>query len=253
MEKEYYKEYYHLERKNWWFTVRSRILADRIATFIPRNSNNQVLNVGVATGATSEMLAQFGQVMSVEYDKDCYEFTKTVLQSPLINGSILELPFEKSQYDLVCAFDVIEHVEDDLKAVREMKRVCKSGGYIVVTVPAFMSLWGQHDVVNQHYRRYLLPELEKLFLAESDGKIIYQNYFNSLLFPPIYLARNAMRMLPKSVQQKREGAGSDHSLIDQDSFILKILEKTFELERKLLAKEWQFSAGVSAMLVWKKN
>jgi SAM-dependent methyltransferase len=253
MDKEYYKEYYHLERKNWWFTVRSKILADRIATFFPKNTQKQVLNVGVATGATSEMLAQFGQVMSVEYDKDCYEFTKTILKTPLINGSILEMPFENLHYDLVCAFDVIEHVEDDLKAVQEMKRVCKKGGYVMVTVPAFMSLWGQHDVVNQHYRRYRLHELEQLFLADNDGIITYKNYFNSLLFPPIFLARTAMKFLAKFTKPKREGAGSDHTLIDEDSVILKILENIFETERKLLQKAWKFPVGVSAVLVWKKN
>ena len=256
MNKDYYKEYYHLERKNWWFTVRSKILADRIATFLPinqANNPNQILNVGVATGATSEMLSNFGDVMSVEYDTDCYEFTKTILKTPLLQGSILDLSFKAESYDLVCAFDVIEHVEDDLKAVSEMKRVCKSGSYIVVTVPAFMSLWGQHDVINQHYRRYRMLELEKLFLHENNGKILYKTYFNSLLFPPIFAARNAMRFLPKFLQKNRDGAGSDHSLIEEDSPILTVLEKIFETERKMLNNGMTFPFGVSAMMVWQKN
>ncbi len=252
MNKDYYKEYYHLERKNWWFKVRSRILADRIATFLPKNSVNKILNIGVATGSTSEMLANFGHVMSVEYDKDCYEFTKTILKTPLINGSILDLPFDENSQDLVCAFDVIEHVEDDLKAISEMIRVCKSGAYVAVTVPTFMSLWGEHDVVNQHYRRYSMAELTKLF-ADKVGNIHYKTYFNSLLFPPIFVARTAMRILPKSLQKNRDGAGSDHTLIDEESFALKIFEKVFETERKMLNRGIKFAAGVSAILVWQKK
>jgi SAM-dependent methyltransferase len=262
MNKDYYKEYYHLERKNWWFTVRSKILADRIATLMPKkptnqNENqveNQILNIGVATGATSEMLSNFGQVMSVEYDTDCYQFTKTILKTPILQGSILDLPFEKNSYDLVCAFDVIEHVEDDQKAVDEMIRVCKSGSYVIVTVPAFMSLWGQHDVINQHFRRYTLPEIENLFAKyQNEGTILYKTYFNSLLFPPIFVARNLLRLVPRKSEKNRQNAGSDHSLIEEKSPILKVLETIFEVERKMLRKNWHFPLGVSAMLVWQKK
>jgi SAM-dependent methyltransferase len=252
MDAVYYKEYYHLERKNWWFKVRSNILEERIATLLPTKTNKQILNVGVATGATSEMLANFGSVMSVEYDKECFEFTKSILKSPIINGSILELPFEAQKYDLVCAFDVIEHVEDDSLAVAEMKRVCKKGGLIAVTVPAFMSLWGQHDVVNCHYRRYRMHQLIKLFEQGEKGQIVYKTYFNSFLFVPLLVFRNLMNLLPKNLFRK-EGAGSDHSVIAGKNSIHAVLETIFDAERKLLNKGWFFPAGVSAMLIWKKE
>ncbi len=254
MDSIYYKEYYHLERKNWWFKVRSNILQQRIAQLLPQLNTNTVLNVGVATGATSEMLATFGQVMSIEYDKECFEFTKSILKSPILNGSILELPFEEAQYDLVCAFDVIEHVEDDLLAVNEMKRVCKKGGLVAVTVPAFMSLWGQHDVVNHHFRRYKLQQVVRLFEQGAKGKLLYKTYFNSLLFPPIFAFRNLMRIFPTNLfRNEAKGSGSDHSIIAETSPINQVLENIFDTERKLLNKGWTFPAGVSALLVWQKE
>jgi ubiquinone/menaquinone biosynthesis C-methylase UbiE len=73
-----------------------------------------------------------------------------------------ELPFKDEEFDLICAFDVIEHVEDDLLGIREMKRVCKNEGLMVLTVPAYMFLWSHHDEVNQHYRRYTLKNLKNL-------------------------------------------------------------------------------------------
>jgi ubiquinone/menaquinone biosynthesis C-methylase UbiE len=232
--------------------VRSKILAERIEASCQQPNNLAILNVGVATGATSEMLGQFGKVMSVEYDKDCYEFTKSILSTPIINGSILELPFEDNSYDLVCAFDVIEHVEDDAKAVAEMVRVCKPNSWVVITVPTFMSLWGQHDVINHHYRRYVMPQLTQLFQAH-EGKIVYKSYFNSLLFPPIYAFRNLMRILPKNLFRKKEGAGSDHDIIHKDSFVNQILETVFNIEKKLLHQNITFPVGVSAVIVWQKK
>jgi ubiquinone/menaquinone biosynthesis C-methylase UbiE len=127
MERTYYKEYYHLERKNWWFIVRRKILQERISKLLNHPKNLEILNAGAATGSTSEMLAAFGNVISLEYDEECCLFTKEILATPLVQGSILELPFADKQFDLVCAFDVIEHVEDDARAVAEMYRVCKPG------------------------------------------------------------------------------------------------------------------------------
>jgi 2-polyprenyl-3-methyl-5-hydroxy-6-metoxy-1,4-benzoquinol methylase len=137
MDQAYYKAYYHLEREHWWFLVRKKILAERIRHLLKQPVNIRSLNVGAATGATSDMLTAFGSVMSIEYDAACTQFTKTYLSTPIEQGSILELPFEANQYDLVAALDVIEHVEDHQLAVQELWRVCKPGGHIVITVPAY--------------------------------------------------------------------------------------------------------------------
>jgi 2-polyprenyl-3-methyl-5-hydroxy-6-metoxy-1,4-benzoquinol methylase len=254
MDSHYYKEYYHLERTNWWFKVRSIILQQSIAKLLPSPTDNMVLNVGVATGATSEMLATFGNVMSVEYDKECYEFTKTILNSPLMQGSILELPFEAAQYDLVCAFDVIEHVENDSLAIAEMKRVCKKGGMIAITVPAFMSLWGQHDVVNQHYRRYRMHEVEKLLNEGEKGQLTYKTYFNSLLFIPLFFFRKILGLLSKNLsQQGADHAQSDHAVVNVSNMMNKLLQIIFGIEIPLLHSGLHFPFGVSALLIWKKD
>ena len=79
MNKEYYQQYYHYERNHWWFMVRSRIIEKTILRFIRPASPLKILNVGVATGASSEMLGKYGEVVSVEYDKDCCEFVSGVL------------------------------------------------------------------------------------------------------------------------------------------------------------------------------
>ena len=130
MTPEYYKEYYHLERSNWWFTARLEILKCQIENLFPHKNDLNILNIGVATGATSQMLEKYGKVKSVEYDEVCFNFVKDKLQIDIEQGTILDLKFVENTFDLVCAFDVVEHVEDDQLAVNEMIRVCKSNGMV---------------------------------------------------------------------------------------------------------------------------
>jgi len=251
MDKQYYQEYYELERKNWWFRVRNQILMERIKKEVSPKKPLKILNVGVATGSTSELLRQFGEVTSIEYDKDCCEFAQEKTGMPIINGSILELPFADNSYDLVCAFDVIEHVEDDSKAVSELKRVCKPDGWVSVSVPAFMFLWSHHDVINHHFRRYTMAELKSVFAKEQSGKVTYTTYFNSLLFLPIAAFRLASELIPK--QWIRKGTGADNHVFEQESLTSKVLLQIFSIEKPLLNSGFSFPFGVSAMICWQKS
>ena len=249
MNKDYYVEYYTLEREHWWFVVRAGIIKDRIAPYLNNQKSCKILNIGAATGSTSELLSQFGEVTSIEYDADCCAFTRERTNLQVQHGSILDLDFPDNNFDLVCAFDVIEHVEDDQLAVEEMQRVCKPGGLVYITVPAYNFLWSEHDEVNHHFRRYTLGGLKKLF-DRKRVKFLYHSYFNSLLFIPIATFRLLSKMIPSSWYRK--GAGADNTILDNDSIVNKILFQIFNMERKLL-KVMKFPFGVSIMLLLRKN
>ena len=244
MDKGYYIEYYELERNNWWFKARLDIIRSQVKRLAKGRKDLNILNVGIATGATSVMLEEFGKVKSVEYDKDCFDFVKERLQIDLEQGSILDLQFQNESFDLVCAFDVIEHVEDDVLATSEMKRVCKSGGHVFVTVPAFMFLWGSHDVVNQHFRRYTKTNLNLLF---KNDNVVFSSYINTLLFIPIA----GVRLISKLIPIKREGAGSDFGLI-KSSLLNRVFYWVFLSENSLLKMGVPLPFGVSAMSIIKK-
>lgn len=245
MDKNYYIEYFDLERNNWWFKARLEIIRTQVSRFANGRKDLRILNIGVATGATSVMLQEFGTVKSVEYDPDCFAFVKERLDIDLEQGSILELRFADNSYDLVCAFDVIEHVEPDQIAADEMIRVCAPGGNIMVTVPAFMFLWGTHDVVNQHFRRYTRNQLNKLF---GKSQKLYSTYINTLLFLPI----SVVRLISKIIPFKREGSGSDFGLI-QNKWINGIFHAVFLSENILLKSGISLPFGVSALSVFRKT
>jgi len=253
MDKEYYKEYYRSEREHWFFRGRADILMthvkDLVSTIPASGEGLKILNIGVATGRTSELLNEFGTVKSVEFDDDCFAFTKeNVPNIDLEQGSILDLQYEDNSYDLVCAFDVVEHVEDDQLAVIEMKRVCKEGGAVMLSVPAFMSLWSHHDVVNHHFRRYKVSEIKKLF--KDDSAIIYASYFNFWLFPMAYIFRKLNNLF--QISKSEENTGSDLAISEGSEWSSNIFYRIFSSEKYFTKRKVNLPFGVSILASWRK-
>jgi SAM-dependent methyltransferase len=251
MNENYYKRYYKFEREHWWFTARAEILMSQIRRTFAGRTDLKILNIGAATGYSSQLLQQFGTVTSVEFDEECYEFTRDVVKIPIQQGSILELDFAENTFDLVCAFDVIEHVEDDRLAVSEMRRVAKSGGILFVSVPAFMFLWSEHDVINHHLRRYTSKILKRLF-AEHDAPI-FHSYFNFWLFFPIAIIRLFSRLFTKKHLAKPEDAQSDFDNFQNGSLVNGVLKNVFLSENQFLKRQIALPVGVSILSIWRKK
>ena len=247
MDKNYYKAYYHLERRHWWFLARGEMLIAHLKQVFGGRTDLKILNIGAATGHSSERLAALGSVLSVEYDTDCFDFVRQNVPIDIINGSILDLPFPDDSFDLVCAFDVIEHVADDALAVAEMRRVCKKGGIVSVSVPAFQFLWSEHDVINHHFRRYTASQLRGLF--EQQMQPVYQSYFNFWLFFPIAFVRLLANILkPKA---SAETAKSDFETVN-NGVINRLFYSIFRSEWFFLKRRWVLPVGVSILSTWKK-
>ena len=244
LDSQYAQEYYSQEREHWWYVVREKLLVQALRARLGPGARLKVLNVGAATGRSSEALGAFGEVTSVEYDPVLCEFLQSRLQIPAIQASVTELPFDDESFDLVCAFDVIEHVEDDGLAAAELARVCRQGGTVAISVPAFQSLWSQHDEINHHFRRYLSPQVGLLFAGKL--RLEYATYFNSLLFVPIWIYRMLSRWLPKP-----PGSGSDFQAVNPKSLVNRLFYALFSLEL-LCLRFWRFPVGVSLLHLYSK-
>ena len=209
----------------------------------------KILNVGVASGRTTEALMELGEVTSIEYDKDCCNFTRERTGLDIQEGNILDLQFADNTFDLVCSFDVVEHVEDDALAVKELKRVCKPDGVVFITVPAFMALWGKHDEVNHHFKRYRIKEVDALF-KDKGIEVLKRSYFNSILFLPISIVRTLSRTFPSLFVRNK--SGSDFTLLEQDSLMNKLFYKVFIAEKSVL-RNYNLPFGVSILYAVKKK
>ena len=158
--------------------------------------NARVLDVGTSTGANLRMLRQLGfhNAIGIDPSEEAVRICKMKRHGSVLRGDIRALPFPSGSVDLVLATDVIEHVEDDLLALREISRVLAPGGKVLLTVPAFQSLWGPEDVRSWHKRRYRLRPLAELIIASGLRPII-KYYFNYLLFVPVWVARHSVERL----------------------------------------------------------
>jgi SAM-dependent methyltransferase len=138
-------------------------------------------------------LEKYGRLVASDVSAEAVTFCK-LRGYEIIRGSVLEAPFRSASFDVVLGLDLIEHVDDDSAALREMHRVCKPGGLLVVTVPAFQLLWSHHDVINHHKRRYTKRQLQKR-LWTTDFQVLRCSYFNSYLFPFMLVGRLVGRVV----------------------------------------------------------
>jgi SAM-dependent methyltransferase len=247
MNKKYVQQYAQLETIHWWFIVRQKIIIQTLKKYIPAYQYGKltILNVGAAGGDSSKWLSAFGKVISVENDPLFLQHLATQLTG-VINAPAESLPFNKNEFDLVCAFDVLEHISDHEKALSELQRVCKPGGIFCVTVPAYQSLWSVHDEVNGHKRRYTSKSLKE-FMGKQNSKVMYTTYFNTLLFIPVFLVRK----LEKIFRKKSDKEKSDFEYYKTGKGINNLLQIIFGFEIFLL-KLFRLPFGVSILMLVEK-
>jgi SAM-dependent methyltransferase len=195
MQEHTYSIMYEVEGRHWWFLGRRKIIesfVERICEDIGK-PDPQILDVGCGTGANLQMLSNFGVAEGVDVSEDALEFCRARGLSKVKEGAAEALPFEDASFDLVTGLDVVEHLDDDVAGLKEMRRVLRPRGRALVFVPAFMFLWGVQDDISHHRRRYTLPDL-KARLAEAGLSLERATYANITFFMPILIGRVIMRL-----------------------------------------------------------
>lgn len=137
------------------------------------------------------ILTQFGSLSTFEPDQSTSELTKLVYEKDYPNVTFLtgdDLLSHKSEFNLITAFDVLEHCEDDFATLASWLTLLKKDGYLLLTVPAFPSLWGRNDDISHHFRRYTRTTLTSV-LASSKLDVSLISYTNFAAFLPVWLSR----------------------------------------------------------------
>jgi SAM-dependent methyltransferase len=186
---------FRVEQSHWWHTGRREILASFVADICREVTDRRprILDVGCGTGANLLMLSKYGDAEGVDVSEDALAFCRERGLEKVKLGAGEELPYEDGTFDLVTAFDVVEHMDDDLAGLKEMRRVLRPGGRVLLFVPAFMFLWGLQDDVSNHRRRYRLPELRRV-LEQAGFEVERTTYANITFFLPILFIRKLMRL-----------------------------------------------------------
>lgn len=193
MERAEYEKMFLLEGSYWWFVGRRHILGQLLGQMGGIRGETEVVEVGCGTGGNLGMLSGFGRTVGLDLPEALRWCARR--EFPRLVASRGEaLACRAGAFDLVVCLDVLEHLEDDLAAAREMFRVCRSGGHVLLTVPAYRFLWSEHDDALGHRRRYNRKELARLVTA-AGFEPLRLSYAITFLFLPILLFRLGQKLM----------------------------------------------------------
>jgi SAM-dependent methyltransferase len=228
---------------HWWYRGRRRIIRAELDR-IPLGPAARVLDAGCGSGRTLEELADYGDPSGIELDEDAAGLAMARGIAEVQVGRLEQLPWRSETFDLITCLDVIEHIPDDRVALGELRRVCKPGGFMLLTVPAYQALWSLHDAANHHYRRYSRRSLSAA-VSGAGWSVVRMSSFNTVLLAPAALIR---------LGQRRFGTHNGYTT-DLDlgpRWLNDVLEQPLRFEAGWLRRGGTLPAGLSLLAVVRK-
>jgi len=180
---------YEIERTYWWFKGKQFLIDLFLKMYLGDSRDNRLLDIGSGTGIILKLLEKYGFGFGVELSEVGIKFLKKRNLNLIVRSDANQpIPFRNDIFSAITCLDVLEHLENDFGLLKEMVRICKPGGFIVITVPAMPFLWSTHDEALNHKRRYTRKHLLNQIVS-LDCTVSKASYFNSSLFLPIILVR----------------------------------------------------------------
>lgn len=232
-------------KAHWWYVARRRIVFDWVFRTLRLCPDPPILDVGCGTGFNMRHLrtAGYDRVVGTDLSAHALSFCRSSHLPHLVRAEGTNPPHGDGIFDIVLALDLIEHLDHDLRALKEFARVLKADGALFVFAPAFGFLWGEQDRVSHHRRRYTAPELQRKSAAA--GLVVQKlSYANTLLFPLIFAARLVLRLAGH-----RAGSIGENELHPRWSN--RLLLSLFAAERSLL-RYTDLPLGVSLLCIARK-
>jgi SAM-dependent methyltransferase len=228
------------EDRHWWYRGRRHVL-DVVISQLGLAPGARILDAGCGSGRNMVELARYGHVTGVELSPASVELARRRQVGEVLQGSVMEMTFADDSFDFAVSLDVIEHLQDDRGALRELRRVVAPGGLLLLTVPAYQRLWSRHDEINHHHRRY---NTSTLLAAAQDAGWQPQRttHFNSLLLPAAILMRALQRVRPKTTE-------SSLDLWVGPAPLNALLTQPLHLEAALIRRGVRIPAGLSLLAV----
>jgi len=239
MDRSVYQRLDQLEGEHWWFCARRKIISAVIRRFAPKKQSLRVLEAGCGTGGNLQMLSRFGQIEAFELDDEARKIAQSKMPIDVKPGMLPDqIPFRAGSFDVVTAFDVLEHVEQDVESLNKLGQQLAPGGRLIMTVPALPWLWSHHDETHHHFRRYTKSSLDET-LRKAGLEPVRISYFNTLLFPMIA----GLRLVRKKLGLAE---GTDDAM--PGKFANAVLKMVFGAESSLVP-HMALPIGVSLMAV----
>lgn len=224
-----YAKMFELEDHYWWFVGRRRVALRLLEDALKNTSDasqSQVLDLGCGTGVVCRDMSSWAQPIGLDMSPLALSFSVKRGLKHLIQADGVALPLASDSVEGVIGLDIYEHIEDHVAAFRETYRVLKPGGVLVLSVPAFKSLWSQHDIALMHFRRYRRPEIGTL-LEEAGFQVEKLSYSVFFLFPIVVIWR---------IVEKFKRGPAEASLVPVPEWANRALIALQDLEARIIAR-----------------
>jgi SAM-dependent methyltransferase len=246
---------FRIEDRHFWFRARNQVITTLVRQVTARmKPGYRVLEVGCGTGnvlRALEATCAGGTVVGMDLFEEGLRYARCRTSCALVQGDIHSPPFGLG-VDLIGIFDVLEHLPDDLQALRDLRDMLVDGGALLLTVPANKSLWSYFDDASHYYRRYSLTELENK-LTRAGYSIEYASHYMASIFLPVWLGRRL-----QSLRDRRPAGDSDriHDLASAELRITPLVNGllTFVLgqEAKVISRRRRLPIGTSLIALARK-
>ncbi len=242
MKKDEYRKIYELEEKNWWFVGKRRIIFQFLKKFLKGKKRDKtrlrLLDIGCGTGIILKNFLRYGKAHGVDISEESIRFCVKRGLKNIKKAGAEKLPFKGNSFDVIGIFDVLYHknIKDDVKVLKEINRILKPGGLLLLTDSANMDLWSRHDIMVEARERYSKKEMKKK--VESAGLMIRKlSYFNFFLFPIVYTTRKLDNAINKGKRPK--------SNVEKTNIFFNFVLKNILYTESFLLKFVDFPFGVS--------
>lgn len=242
-----YLKHYKLEQDYWWFAGRREIILSVLSSLGLRPEKSFLLDAGCGTGVNLQALRPYGTAVGCDHESQALHFCRMRGLSNILRADIRNLPFSEGVFDVVLLLDVLSHrsVISDVDVLREVLRILKKGGFLLLTDSAFPFLWSRHDMAFHLRERYTRRALRER-TARAGLTLRRMGYFQFFFFLPLVILRLWERL------RKMNSQVPESNLKPLNGNINALMTRIFRLERFLL-KHVQLPFGSSLLLLAQKK
>lgn len=242
MDANYYATLDSVQEQHWWYAARRTILDRVLQKVIAQGTPPGTLyDLGCGVGANLPVLEKFGPTQGVDMSADAIEFCRRRGRNNVAIDDLNALStIPDGAASVALLADVIEHLDDERPCLSATRRTLAPGGALIVTVPAYMFLWGPSDELNHHKRRYTAERLRRVI--EPSFRIEHLTYFNTLLFGIVAVGRFGEALLKRR--------GDDMAKLPPPA-LNRLMENVFRAEAGLVPNR-TLPFGVSLLCVARK-